>query len=178
MQKRSRPVSLALRAAALTLAASASLAHAVPAAPAPAPSVAVADQGPTRLVTRGADGVALTVDLIADIQKDPPAEAINACTGGRIPCSLVRALQIHHGATAVEVPPSLHLRLADVNRASLIARSKGQYLLTLTGGDASAAYDARILFDKARVIRLEIVSRLAGTVTERTEYFSVISAFD
>ena len=176
MDKRDRLSALALVATVAVWAASPPLAHSAP-APAP-PSVVIADDGPTQLTARGADGVTVTVDVVAAVQKSLPPDAITACTGGRVPCSLVRALRIRHGETAVEVPDALPLRLADVNRAVLAARPNGQYLLTLTCGDAAASYDARILFDTARVVRLEIVSRLANAVTERTYYTSIKDAFE
>ena len=141
--------------------------------------VPVADSGTTHLSTV-VGGVNIAADLATRIKpaSDPVRGRVTACTKSRIPCSLVDEVRIRVAQTSIFVPPSIVLRLADVDRAGLGSRSAGKFELVLECGDASEAYTAHIVFDRNRVTQLDVYSDEAGELAERTIYRDLSHAFD
>jgi hypothetical protein len=144
-----------------------------------APEVSVAAEGRTHLATM-IGGVNITADLLTRVQPRAARTkpGVTACTGSRIPCSLVDDVRIRVGRTRIPVPPSIVVRLADVDRADLAARGGGKFELVLRCGDASEAYTAHIMFDRRRISQLDIVADEAGMLSERTVYNDLSHAFD
>jgi hypothetical protein len=141
--------------------------------------VSVAAEGRTHLATM-VGGLNVTTDLFTHVQPraNRTRPGVTACTGSRIPCSLVDEVRIRVGQTRIFVPPSIVVRLADVDRADLAARGGGKFELVLRCGDASEAYTAHIIFDRRGISQLDIVADEAGMLSERTVYNDLSHAFD
>ncbi|MBS1051143.1 hypothetical protein [Gluconobacter japonicus] len=107
-----------------------------------------------------------------------PSHSIHLCSGGRTTCSPVEKLSLTVGRTTVYIPDSLVATLSDVNSASLSAYDWTQFVLTLDCGDAAAATQVRIRFDKNRVLEREVIAGEAGIVSERTTYEDLSGAFN
>lgn len=156
-----------------------SAAVALPAAPRHDTNIHVASVGLTRLtLAAGATTILAEVVTRTQNQSKPPHHAVTACTGSRIPCSLVSRIRLRVGKAEIFVPNSIVFRLADLNDAALRAISPGKFELRLSCGDASEAYEARILFDTKRVTQLDIVDSEAGLLAERTVFNNLSHTFD
>jgi hypothetical protein len=81
------------------------------------------------------------------------------------------------GGRDVLVPRSAFGDLADIWTIKLHPLARGRFGLTLTGGDASEAYEAEIVFDRNRVRERIITDSEAGMVSEKTTYFDLSGAF-
>ncbi|HEV2531132.1 hypothetical protein [Phenylobacterium sp.] len=109
---------------------------------------------------------------------DPPPERPRTnCTYSRIPCVITDVLELRVDGAVVEVPRSVFGSLTDIGGAQLRPHGKGHYELVLRGGDAAAAYEARVLFDRRRVLERTIIDSEAGVAAEHTTYFDVSKAF-
>lgn len=151
--------------------------------PALAGSTSVAPTGRTKLVGGSAEHPVSVTFVTRRVRIDhpgapPPALRTNSCTYSRYPCSLVDSLEISVRGRAVLVRRSVFADLADINTAQLKPRPAGGYTLTLTGGDASEAYDATIVFDDHRVRERTIIASEAGQVAEKTVYSDLSKAFE
>jgi hypothetical protein len=103
---------------------------------------------------------------------DPrPEKILSSCTYSRVPCSPVDYMEISVNGNTLHISRSVYADLADVGVASLRQKKKGQFVLTLSGGDASESYYVEITFDKNEVRQRELGSNLDGLVLERTTYF-------
>ena len=142
----------------------------------------VAAQGETRIATT-LGGTTVSVRFFThkvDIGKpsdEPPKRRMSSCTYSRIPCSLTDAVEISVAGHPVFVPRSAFADLADINGARLHRIAPGRFGLALSGGDADAAYDADIVFDRHRVRERTVTDSEAQMVSERTVYFDVSRAF-
>ena len=142
----------------------------------------VAAQGETR-ITATLGGKAVLVQFFThkvDIGKpsdEPPKRRMSSCTYSRIPCSLTDAVEISVAGHPVFVPRSAFADLADINGAELHLIAPGRFRLALTGGDASEAYEANIVFDRHRVRERAVTASEAQMVAEKTVYFDVSRAF-
>ncbi|HWG10315.1 MAG TPA: hypothetical protein VN693_02330 [Rhodanobacteraceae bacterium] len=104
---------------------------------------------------------------------DPvPLVIDSSCTYSRYPCSIVDRISITVNGHSLFISRSLFCDLADVNRAKIIRR-KGGYVLLLEAGDASGAYEAKIDFDTARVIRRLLIDGETNKPLEATTYYRV-----
>lgn len=106
------------------------------------------------------------------------SHSVHLCSGGRTTCSPVEKLSLTVGATTVYIPDSLVATLNDVNAASLAAYGGTQFVLILNCGDAAAATQVRIRFDKNRALEREVTASEAGMVSERTTYEDLRGAFN
>jgi hypothetical protein len=110
---------------------------------------------------------------------DPyPERPLLNCTYSRIPCSLVDSLEIRTAGKLIDVPRSAFGALSDVSTARLALTGKHRFALTMIGGDAAAAYEVELIFDKDRVIE-RVVTQLEGEETaERTVYYDTSKDFE
>lgn len=104
---------------------------------------------------------------------DPrPEKILSSCTFSRIPCSPVDYMEISVNGNALFVARSVYADLADVGVASLRQKKKGQFVLTLGGGDASESYTVEVTFDENLVRQRTLMSNEARQVMQRTTYFA------
>jgi hypothetical protein len=104
---------------------------------------------------------------------DPrPEKIFSSCTYSRFPCSPVNYMEILVNGNALFVARSVYADLADVGVASLRQTKKGQFVLTLAGGDASESYTVEVTFDENLVRQRTLTSNEARQVMQRTTYFS------
>jgi len=101
-----------------------------------------------------------------------PQKMLSSCTYSRFPCSLVDNVEISINGNVLFVARSVYADLADVGEASLRQKKKGQFVLTLGGGDASESYTVEITFDESLVRQRMFMSNEARQVMERTTYFA------
>ena len=73
---------------------------------------------------------------------------------------------------ALFVARSVYADLADVGIASLHKKKKGQFVLTLCGGDASESYTLEITFDENLVRERTLISNEARQIMQKTTYFA------
>jgi len=103
---------------------------------------------------------------------DPwPERRVSSCTHSRFPCSLVDYIEIKVNGTTLFVARSVYADLADLSMASLSQNGRGQFVLTLAGGDASEGYSVEVAFDKDRVKHRTRISGLDRQVTQKTTYY-------
>lgn len=123
---------------------------------------------PTTVASSGTTTVTMSVngkELKALIQTmvvpktapSSPEEHFAQCTSSRTPCVLTSQIKVLDGANEVFVPKGAYADLGDIFTAEL-TMSKGLFVLTLRGGDASEAYIAKLEFNKDRVIRRTLYS--------------------
>jgi hypothetical protein len=102
-----------------------------------------------------------------------PKKILSSCTYSRFPCSLVDYVEISVSGNALFVARSVYADLADVGTASLRQkRKKGQFVLTLCGGDASESYTVEVTFDENLVRERTLTSNEARQVMQNTTYFT------
>jgi hypothetical protein len=146
------------------------------AAPRPKIMTDVALQGVTA-VTASFGQTALSVELTThevDIGKasdEPPAKNLTGCTYSHVPCSLVDYVAISVNGKALPVPRSIYADLADVRKAGFRKTTKGQFVLTLCGGDASESFTVKVTFDKRLVRQRLFVNNEFDEVMEKITYF-------
>ncbi|HEX4181725.1 MAG TPA: hypothetical protein VHY34_00510 [Caulobacteraceae bacterium] len=142
----------------------------------------VARKGETRIAAK-LNGVTVSARLlthevaIGSVYDQPPKHPTLNCTYSHVPCLLVDSLVISVGAHEVFVPRSAFGDLADIWTVNLHPVTRDRFGLTLVGGDASAAYEAEIVFDRHRVRERKITDSEAQMVSEKTTYFDVSRAF-
>jgi hypothetical protein len=150
------------------------------------PLFAAAASSPTLIAASGettlkesVDGHQILVTIwtheIAIGKPDPirPTTSHNSCTYTRVPCSVVDAVQLVVDKNAVFVPRSAFSDWSDLTTAKL-GLVDSHPTLTVFGGDASEAYEAKVQFDASRVIRRTIASRMdVGHPLEITTYYEV-----
>ena len=148
------------------------------AAPQAAQVIKVADQGQTHVVADTIDG---RIDVVISTRRAKPDEidssGVARCSGGRTACSLVGSLSITVGKNTVSVPDRATILLSDVNDGRIRRLSAGVYELILAGGDAAAAYDVHLFFNRHMVTRMDILSSEAGKIQQSTTYRDVSKAF-
>lgn len=137
----------------------------------------VASQGVTDVATVfGKTEVAVKITTHeVDIGKPSdgqPQKRTNSCTYSRFPCSQIDYLEIFVNGNALFVARSVYADLADVNEASVNRKKKGQYVLTLNGGDASESFTVEIMFDENRVKKRTFMNNEAREIMQETTYFS------
>ncbi|NIE81615.1 hypothetical protein F3J08_15535 [Asaia sp. As-1742] len=120
-------------------------------------------------------GTKVTATLVTAIT---PSHSVHLCSGGRTTCSPIEKLSLTVGPATVYIPRSVVASLSDVNTASVSAYGWTQFVLTLNCGDAAAATQVRIRFDKKRVLEREVTASEAGLVAERTTYEDLSGAFN
>lgn len=101
-----------------------------------------------------------------------PEKRLTNCTYSRFPCSLVDYVDVSVDSNTLFVARSLYADLADVSKASLRLKKNGQFLLTLSGGDASESYTVEVTFDKQLVRQRELRDNMDGQVLQRTIYYA------
>lgn len=101
-----------------------------------------------------------------------PQKRLSSCTYSRFPCSPVDYLEISVNGNALFVARSVYADLADLGVASLHQKKKGQFVLTLDGGDASESYTVEVTFDENMVRQRTFMSNEARQVMQRTTYFA------
>ena len=100
-----------------------------------------------------------------------PDKLESSCTYSRYPCSVVDIVEISVNGKSLFVPRSAFCSFADLNSIELHQRTRQEFILTLTGGDASESYVGKITFSRERVIRRNVASNLApDDVLEETHY--------
>lgn len=109
---------------------------------------------------------------IGKLSDEWPQKRLSSCTYSRVPCSLVDYVEISVDDNVLLLARSVYADLADVGVASLRQKKKGQFVLTLGGGDASESYTVEVAFDKNLVRQRTLVSNEARQVMERTIYFA------
>jgi hypothetical protein len=100
-----------------------------------------------------------------------PEKILSSCTYSRVPCSPVDYIEISVNGNALFVARSVYADLADLGVASLRQKKKGQFVLTLGGGDASESYTVAVTFDENLVRQRTFTSNEASQVMQRTIYF-------
>lgn len=100
-----------------------------------------------------------------------PQRILSSCTYSRFPCSPVDFLEISVNGNPLFVARSVYADLADVAEASLRQNKKGQFVLTLNGGDASESYTVEVTFDQNLVRERTFASNEARKVMQKTIYF-------
>ena len=95
-----------------------------------------------------------------------PQKRLSSCTYSRFPCSLVDYVEVSVNGLALFVARSVYADLADVGIASLHKKKKGQFVLTLRGGDASESYTVEVMFDENLVRERTLVSNQARQVMQ------------
>jgi hypothetical protein len=137
----------------------------------------VASQGTTDVAaTFGKTQVSVKITTHeVDIGKpsDPrPKKILSSCTYSRVPCSPVDYVEISVNGNPLFVVRSVYADLADVGVASLRQQKKGQFVLTLSGGDASESYTVEVTFDESLVRQRTLKSNLDRQILQRTTYFA------
>jgi hypothetical protein len=102
-------------------------------------------------------------------KEEPPAERKNNCTYSSFPCSQVSSLRIRVKGISLFVPRSVFADCADVGNMRL-ALEGGDYVLTLTGGDASEAYSVKVFFNANQVKKREVYDLESGSMRQSTTY--------
>ena len=98
-----------------------------------------------------------------------PKQILSSCTYARFPCSPVDYLEIFVNGQPLFVARSVYADLADVNKAKL-QRKKGQFILTLDGGDASESFTLALFFDEQLIKKRILKSNEANQVLQETTY--------
>lgn len=101
-----------------------------------------------------------------------PKKILSSCTYSRFPCSSVDYVEISVNGNTLFVARSVYADLADVGEASLRQNKKGQFVLTLGGGDASESYTVEITFDRNLVRQRTFMSNEARQIMQKTIYFA------
>ncbi len=114
---------------------------------------------------------------IGSATDQPPERRTLNCTYSHAPCLLLDSLAISVGGREIPVPRTAFGDLADIWTVKLHPLARGRFGLTLTGGDASEAYEAEIVFDQRRVRERTITDSEAQMVSEKTTYFDLSRAF-
>lgn len=138
----------------------------------------IADRGQTHIVENSSVGrVDVVLSTVSAPVAEPGPQMATRCSQGRAACSLVSGLTIRIGNNAIMVPQRAILLLADVNSGRVRWLNTGRYELILECGDAAAAYEARLFFDRHRVNRMDIWSPEAGSIEQSTVYKDVSKRF-
>ena len=143
----------------------------------------VFSQGMTNIID-GFEGVKIIVKIstnqidIGKASDDQPQKKITNCTYSRFPCSLVNHMEISVNGNSLFVARSVYADLADVDAATLRQKRKGQYIVSLDGGDASESYTVEITFDDNMVTQRLFKSNLDGQIMQKTTYFKPLSLDD
>lgn len=142
------------------------------------PATAVVADGITTL--EGPDGMHIAVRITSHVLSD--AVLVNraqvparACTESRTPCSVIDDIAIRVQGKDVFVPKGAYVGLSDAISA-MVSGSGDNFMLRITGGDASETYIAALSFDQQRVKRRSIAPGTEpGTPLEETTYHLVTS---
>jgi hypothetical protein len=102
-------------------------------------------------------------------REEPPAERKNNCTYSSFPCSQVSSLRIRVKGINLFVPRSVFADCTDVGDMR-VALEAGDYVLTLTGGDASEAYSVKVFFNGDQVKKREVYDLESGNMRQSTTY--------
>jgi len=102
-------------------------------------------------------------------KEEPPAERKNNCTYSSFPCSQMSSLHIRVKGISLFVPRSVFADCADVGSMRLALEGE-DYVLTLTGGDASEAYSVKVFFNANQVKKREVYDLESGSMRQSTTY--------
>ena len=78
-----------------------------------------------------------------------------ACTGSRIPCSILEGIEIQVQGKRVFVPKPAFIGLSDIVTAAIFG-GKRMYVLRIVGGDASEAYLVSLTFNRDQVLTRKV----------------------
>ena len=95
--------------------------------------------------------------VVPKVAASSPKQQFAQCTSSRVPCVLTSQIKLLAGTNEVFVPRGAYADLGDIFSAEL-TMSNGIFVLTISGGDASEAYIAKLEFNKDRVIRRTLYS--------------------
>jgi hypothetical protein len=137
-------------------------------------STRVVSEGATRLgATIGSHQVVINIwtHKIDTGKMERPEIPHTSCTYSRELCVLVDAVQFIVDKNAIFVPRSAFCDLSDLIKIELDMIG-GHLVLTVFGGDASEAYEAKIEFDTGKVTRRVMASAMdVDQPTEITTYY-------
>jgi len=102
-----------------------------------------------------------------------PDIVTSSCTYSRYPCSIVDLIDITVNGKPIIVPRSVFSDLADLNDGEIRIGRK-ESVLTITGGDASESYIAKIRFNSKRVTGLYLFDGESGKKLQETTYYQVV----
>ncbi len=100
-----------------------------------------------------------------------PDKISSNCTYSRYPCSNVDDLEISVNGSNLFVARSVFADLADLIGVTLQQNRRGQFVLTLGGGDASESYSVEVTFDGKLVRQRALISNEGRQVMQKTTYF-------
>jgi hypothetical protein len=100
-----------------------------------------------------------------------PDKFTSNCTYSRYPCSTVDNLEISVNGASLFVARSVYADLADLIGVTLRQNHRGQFVLTLGGGDASESYSVEVTFDGKLVKQRAVISNEGRQVMQKTTYF-------
>lgn len=141
--------------------------------------VQVAEQGQTRITASTGDGrVDVTISTRIATSVEHGSSGATRCSGGRSSCSLVDHLSIKVGKSTVCIPNRATILLSDVNDGRVRGLSADHFELILHGGDAAAAYEAHLFFDKNRATKMDIWSSESHMIEQSTAYRDISKAFN
>jgi hypothetical protein len=92
-----------------------------------------------------------------EISTDDKTPRFAQCTYSRVPCSLTGQIKIFVDGTDILVPGAAYADLGDISTAEFSTK-EGFFVLTITGGDASESYLARLVFNKNRLLERRLYS--------------------
>ena len=118
--------------------------------------------------------IALFQTSSVEVSNDDKIPRLPQCTYSRVPCVIVRQLKIFVNGVEVFIPRSVYADLGDLQSAEF-SQKDGLYTLTLTGGDASESYIARIAFDKQIRERRLYSAEDRAHALETTRYHEVVN---
>jgi hypothetical protein len=102
-----------------------------------------------------------------------PDVITSSCTYSRYPCSLVDLITIEANGTSLFVPRAAFRNLADLNVIDVTVRQK-KAVLTISGGDASESYSARIRFNRERITGMSVFDGESGKKLQETTFYRVV----
>ncbi|WP_139306310.1 hypothetical protein [Methylomonas sp. LWB] len=69
------------------------------------------------------------------------------------------------------VPRSVYSDLADISEVTLYQKKKGQFVLSIVGGDASESYTVEITFNKNSLIQRALIGNETKQILQKTIYY-------
>jgi len=103
-----------------------------------------------------------------------PDKISSNCTYSRYPCSNVDDLEISVNGAGLFVARSVYADLADLKGITLRQNHRGQFVLTLGGGDASESYSVEVTFDGKLVRQRTLISNEGQQIMQKTTYFESV----
>lgn len=119
--------------------------------------------------------VAILQTTEVEISTDDKVPRFPQCTYSRTPCVIVRQIKLFVNRAEIFLPRSIYADLSDVQSAEFSRAKDGKFILTITGGDASESYIARIIFDRQVQQRMLYSGEDRTHALEVTNYHQVAS---